>query len=84
VGFIRQNEVNIFLKCSKIWLSSYMFSSSHRSDKGLENVAVCDYMIAARCLEAFLTGKSVHNQPVERFWRDVCQSCCGVFKIKIA
>ena len=44
-----------------------------RSDKGLENVLIADYMIekrgASRCL--MITGKSIHNQRIERLWRDV-------------
>ena len=44
-----------------------------RSDKGLENVLIADYMIekrgASRC--SMITGKSTHNQRIERLWRDV-------------
>ena len=44
-----------------------------RSDKGLENALIADYMIekrgASRC--SMITGKSTHNQRIERLWRDV-------------
>ena len=50
-----------------------------RADKGGENVSVCDMQVAAKCLDSFLTGRSVHNQPIERHWRDVCQSCMKPF-----
>lgn len=44
-----------------------------RFDKGLENVLVADLMICLRGEgnQAVLTGKSVHNQRIERIWLDV-------------
>ncbi len=43
----------------------------------MENVSIADYMLAARDKElgiSVITGRSVHNQRVERLWRDVFQS----------
>lgn len=40
-------------------------------DKGLENVSVADYMISSKGQNSMLTGKSKHNQKIERLWRDV-------------
>lgn len=60
-----------FSTCATLFLRIY------RSDKGGENVLVCDYMLAARESEAephFITGRSVHNQRVERMWRDLFQT----------
>ena len=43
------------------------------------NVGVADYMMAARDSTSFLTGKSTHNQRIERLWRDVFESCLQPF-----
>ena len=49
-----------------------------RSDKGGENVEVAKAMINARGVgrKSHLTGSSVHNQRIERLWRDTFR-CVG-------
>ncbi|KZS04769.1 Uncharacterized protein APZ42_032213 [Daphnia magna] len=52
-----------------------------RSDEGRENVLVADFMINARVVKrkSFRTGFSVHNQRVERLWRDTIERCTSTF-----
>ena len=52
-----------------------------RSDKGLENVLVADYMLEKRGVETgcMITGKSTHNQRIKRLWRDVFPGALSYF-----
>ena len=52
-----------------------------RSDKGGENTLVCHFMISQRgpgC-GSHIAGSSVHNQRIERMWRDVYRCVCCSF-----
>jgi hypothetical protein len=42
-----------------------------RTDMGLENTKIAEYMQVKRGVRSILTGKSTHNQRIERLWRDV-------------
>ncbi|XP_039862405.1 uncharacterized protein LOC120718119 [Simochromis diagramma] len=44
-----------------------------RADQGVENLDIAHFMFATRGTGrgSFISGKSVHNQRVERLWRDV-------------
>ena len=57
-----------------------------RSEKGGENVLVCDMMLERRGYgrRSFITNKSTHNQRIEKLWKDINWTCspgfCAKFK----
>lgn len=89
-GFSR---ISVFLSCSTSNKAATVYSlfikavedwglpSRTRCDQGSENVDVVKYMLSTRGTGrgSALVGKSVHNQRIERLWRDVFQDVLANF-----
>lgn len=67
------NKADTVLKCFVDGVHQHGLPLRVRSDKGLENISVAEYMIRRNGpdTKAMITGKSTHNQRIERLWRDV-------------
>ena len=50
-----------------------------RSDMGMENIEVAEYIDRIRGPNSTLVGKSTHNQRIERLWRDVFKGALSYF-----
>ncbi|KAK2861028.1 hypothetical protein Q7C36_005194 [Tachysurus vachellii] len=75
------NRSETMLRFFKEAVEEFGFPLRVRGDHRGENVGLAQLMFSTRGTEnaSFIAGKSVHNQRVERLWRDVRMCATGVY-----
>ena len=84
IVFLRASTNNLsstVFECFREAVDQYNLPSRVRTDLGLENIEVGRFMLQSRGLNqgSIITGTSVHNQRIERLWREVNSIVCSRF-----
>lgn len=87
VTFLKSSGNNRATTVYELFLSAvqqHQLPSRVRTDQGRENILVAQHMIERRGAErrSAITGSSVHNQRIERLWRDM-HRCVTVLFYKL-
>ena len=84
--FLRASANNLsdtMLRCFLDGVHHYGLPSRVRCDWGVENVRVSEFMLnhpeRGPGRGSCITGRSVHNQRIERFWRNLFIGCVSLF-----
>jgi hypothetical protein len=75
------NSAETVLGSFLLGVKKYGLPSRVRSDRGGENYQVARLMLLNRGnnRDSHMTGLSVHNQRIERWWVDVWHACVSVY-----
>ena len=75
------NKSSTVMQLFREAITEFGIPSRVRSDKGGENVQVCHFMVSYRGTGrgSHIAGSSIHNQRIERLWRDVYRCVCCTF-----
>ncbi|KAK5888427.1 hypothetical protein CesoFtcFv8_014522 [Champsocephalus esox] len=76
LGAATNNKASTSLDFFLEGVQKYGFPLRVRADQGVENVGIARCMFTIR--GSFMSGKSVHNQRIERLWRDVWMAVSNV------
>ena len=79
--FSNNNRASTVLDLFQSSVALFSLPDHIRTDHGGENVDIWRYMIANHDhnYSCVITGSSVHNERVERLWRDVNRCVCSIF-----
>ena len=76
-----QTVLHLFTKA--VFTEGFGLPARIRTDKGVENYDVAMYMLChprrGPIMKPVVVGKSVHNQRIERLWRDVFEGVTSTF-----